>query len=58
MRAVAGRCDYRGKNFYTFFITADSLAGEKWEPNYILDPSATDAETAAVAAAIRLAKEL
>lgn len=56
--ALQAVCDYRGKNFYTFFITADSLAGEKWEPNYILDPSATDAETAAVAAAIRLAKEL
>ena len=55
--ALQAACDYRGKEFYTFFITADSLAGDKWEPNYILDPTATDAESAIVAAAVRLAEE-
>lgn len=55
--ALQAACDYRGKEFYTFFITADSLAGDKWEPNYILDPTATDAETAIVAAAVKLAEE-
>ncbi|MCM1368027.1 MAG: nucleoside phosphorylase [Roseburia sp.] len=56
--ALQAVCDYRKKNFYTFFISADSLAGEKWEPNYILDPNVTSVEQAAVAAAAALASEL
>ncbi len=56
--ALQACADYRGKNFYTFFITADSLAGEQWQPNDILDLKVTDSTTVAVAAAIRLAREL
>ena len=56
--ALQAVCDFRGYGFNTFFITADSLAGEKWEPNYILDPTATDAEALAVAAAVRLACDI
>ncbi len=49
-------CDYRKKNFYAFFITADSLSGEKWEPNYILDIDKHAApDTLGVAAAVELA---
>ncbi len=55
LQAVA---DFRGKQFYTFFITADSLAGEQWAPNDILDLKVTDSVTTAVAAAVRLAQEL
>lgn len=50
--------NYRKKNFYTFFISADSLAGEAWEPNDILDLKVTDSTTVAVAAALRLASEI
>ncbi len=53
--ALQAACDYRGYEFYTFFITADSLAGEAWQPNYILSPNATSAETTAVEAAVSLA---
>ncbi len=35
--ALQAVCDYRGKNFYTFFITADSLSDDEWQPNYIFD---------------------
>lgn len=56
--ALQACANYRGKEFYTFFITADSLAGEEWEPNYILDLKATDSTHVAVAAAIRLASEI
>ena len=56
--ALQAACDYRGYNFYTFFITADSLAGDEWEPNYILAPGATDVETLAATAAVELAKKL
>ena len=35
--ALQAVCDYRGKNFYTFFITADSLSDDEWSPNYIFD---------------------
>lgn len=50
--------DYRDKQFYTFFITADSLAGDKWEPNDILSAQITDSKSAAVCAAIGLAHKL
>lgn len=56
--ALQACADFRGKEFYTFFITADSLAGETWQPNDILDLKATDATTVAVAAAVRLARDL
>lgn len=56
--ALQAACDYRGKNFYTFFITADSLAGEKWQPNYILDISLASMDEVGAAAAVRLASEL
>lgn len=56
--ALQAVCDFRKKNFYTFFISADSLAGDKWEPNYILDPNVTNAEQTAIAAAAALASEL
>ena len=56
--ALQACADFRGKQFYTFFITADSLAGEKWQPNDILDLKATDATTVAVAAAVKLASEI
>ena len=55
LQAVA---DFRGKQFYTFFLTADSLAGEEWAPNDILDLKVTDSTTTAVAAAVKLAQEL
>ena len=50
--------DYRGKQFYTFFITADSLAGDAWEPNDILRSEITDPKSAAVCAAVGLAHKL
>lgn len=53
--ALQAVCDYRGKNFYTFFISADSLAGDKWEPNHILDLNVTTAEETAIAVAAELA---
>lgn len=54
--ALQSVCDYRGKNFYTFFITADSLAGDEWEPNYILDVEKHAApDTVGIAAAVKLA---
>lgn len=56
--ALQAAADYRGKQFYTFFITADSLADETWQPNDILDLKVTDSTTVAVCAAIRLAKEI
>lgn len=56
--ALQALCNFRKKNFYTFFITADSLAGEQWEPNYILDIKVTDPDIAGVAAAVKLASEL
>lgn len=49
---------FRKKEFYTFFIAADSLAGEIWEPNNILDRTVTDATSVAVAAAVGLAQSL
>ena len=54
--ALQAAADRRGIGFYTFFISADSLAGEQWEPNDILDLKVTDATTVAVCSAIRLAK--
>lgn len=53
-------CDFRGKNLYQFFITADSLAGDKWQPNYILDGNETPdrADVEAVKAAVELAAGL
>lgn len=56
--ALQAAADHRGKDFYTFFITADSLAGEEWEPNYILDARSTDVEEIATRAAVSLAAEL
>ncbi len=56
--ALQAAACYRGKDFYTFFITADSLSGEEWEPNYLLDVKATSAETVAVAAAVGFAAGL
>ncbi|MDE6401661.1 MAG: nucleoside phosphorylase [Clostridiales bacterium] len=56
--ALQAAADFRGKQFYTFFITADSLAEEQWQPNDILDLKATDSTTVAVCAAIKLAEEL
>lgn len=56
--ALQAAANFRGKQFYTFFITADSLAGEEWQPNDILDLKATDSTTVAVSAAIKLAEEL
>lgn len=56
--ALQAVCDFRGKNFYTFFITADSLAGEEWNPNYICNPGVTSADKVAVAAAASLATSL
>ena len=53
-------CSFRGKNFYTFFITADSLAGDEWQPNYILGENEAhdSADVAAVKAAVTLAAKL
>ena len=56
--ALQAACSYRKKNFYTFFITADSLAGEEWEPNYILDISIAPLDSVGVEAAVRFASEL
>ena len=56
--ALQAAANFRKKQFYTFFITADSLAGEQWQPNDILDLKATDSTTVSVAAAIKLAEEL
>ncbi len=56
--ALQAMCDYRGKKFYTFFITADSLAGGEWNPNYILDISLAPPDAVGVMAAVRLAFEL
>ena len=56
--ALQACANYRGGEFYTFFITADSLAGEEWQPNYILDLKATDSTSVAVAAAVKLAGEI
>ncbi|MDE6029771.1 MAG: nucleoside phosphorylase [Clostridiales bacterium] len=53
--ALQACSNFRGTEFYTFFITADSLSGEQWEPNTILDLKATDSTHVAVAAAVRLA---
>ena len=56
--ALQSCANFRNAEFYTFFITADSLAGETWQPNCILDLKATDVTSVAVAAAINLAKEI
>lgn len=53
--ALQAVCDFRGYNFHTFFITADSLAGEKWQGNDITKLAVTSADEAAVAAAVELA---
>ena len=52
--ALQAVCDFRDKNFYTFFITADSLAGEKWESNDILNLSVTSVDKVAVSAAVEM----
>ena len=56
--ALQALCNFRKKNFYTFFISADSLAGEEWEPNYIRDNIATDISALSAEAAIKLAASL
>ncbi len=56
--ALQAMCNYRKKNFYTFFITADSLAGEEWEPNYLLDVSLDSLDSVGVHAAVKFASEL
>lgn len=56
--ALQAVCDYRKKNFYTFFITADSLAGETWESNDLLKLSVTSVDKVAVAAAVEIAFKL
>ena len=56
--ALQAAASFRGKRFYTFFISADSLAGEEWAPNDILDLKVTSSTTVAACAAIRLATEL
>lgn len=47
--------NFRNKQFYTFFISADSLAGDEWEPNDILCSQLTDSKSAAVFGAVKLA---
>lgn len=56
--ALQACSNFRGTEFYTFFITADSLAGEEWAPNTILDLKVTDSTHVAVAAAVKLASEV
>lgn len=56
--ALQAAADFRGNEFYTFFITADSLAEEKWQPNDIIDQKVNDSVTAACFAAVRLAQSL
>ena len=56
--ALQAACDFRGKRFYTFFITADSLAGEEWQPNYILDPKLYAPDGIGAGAAVRLCEKL
>ncbi len=53
--ALQAVCNYRDAEFYTFFISADSLASGEWEPNYILDVKLDTPDTVAVGAAVRLA---
>lgn len=55
LQAVA---DFRGKQFYTFFISADSLAGEVWEPNDVLELKVTQPTTLAVEEAVKLALDI
>lgn len=60
--ALQAVCDFRKKEFYTLFISADSLAGDEWNANYIMDeqhdraPADVTAAHAAVALAEKLAK--
>lgn len=56
--ALQAYADFRRKDYSTFFITADSLAGETWQPNDILDLKATDSTAVAVRAALRLARRV
>ena len=56
--ALQACANFRNAEFYTFFITADSLAGDTWQPNCILDLKATDSTSVAVAAALNLASEI
>ena len=56
--ALQAMSNFRKKNFYTFFISADSLAGDEWEPNYIRGNLATDISALSAEAAIKLAASL
>ncbi len=56
--ALQAVCDFRGYEFYTFFISADSLADDEWQPNDIMSLTVGTADRAAVAAAIELAFSL
>lgn len=53
-------CNVRGKEYYVFFISADSLAGEEWQPNYILDDhkDRVTADVVATIAALDFASKL
>ncbi|MBD5130984.1 MAG: nucleoside phosphorylase [Clostridiales bacterium] len=53
--ALQAAANFRKKEFYTFFISADSLAGDEWEPNDILHSKLTDSKAAAVYGAMQLA---
>lgn len=55
LQAVA---DFRGKQFYTFFISADSLADEEWQSNDIFRLEKTDTTTVACTAAVRIAEAI
>lgn len=58
--ALQAVSDYRKREFYTFFISADSLAGDEWNPNYINDGKhdREPVDVTAAHAAVRLAAEL
>lgn len=51
--AIAAVCEFLKVNQYQFFFTADSLSGEEWVPNDILDSKASINDVA-TAAAIKL----
>ncbi len=57
--ALQAMCDYRRKNFYTFFITADSLSDDEWQPNYIFDgPKSAPLDELGAKAVGKLVEEL
>lgn len=56
--ALQAFADFRGIDFYTFFITADSLAGEKWLPNNIGNLTVGAPTQTAATLAVRLAQKI